>query len=332
MIKRIYLILFLLLIVSEIFSQKIILDTNQIVIGDTVRIRIQIDINKGRDIIFPVFEDYFIVPELEISSQKIDTINDGKTLEMSLLLQAFPDSSIIVDIPPVGILVNSDTLYTNSLRLSLLDFIPDSAFISKIDTSQILKIADIKKPIEAPLTFKEFWELYGKIIVAILFFVLLIGGIIWFIIRNKQEKPIFATQKPKIPAHIIAIEKLDELTEKRLPEKEKLKEYYTELTVILRNYIEKTYSIPAMEYTSEQIIYALSYLNKDNPESVKTLKPILSIADLVKFAKTKPLQNENDLNIGNAYLYIEQTKPEEKKTENDIDIDKFIYEDENNQS
>ena len=105
---------------------------------------------------------------------------------------------------------------------------------------------------------------------------------------------------------------LDNLAEKKLWQNGRDKEFHTELTEILRQYIEARFAVPAMEKTSDEILDELYELAESQKASLANLKQILSIADLVKFAKYHPYADENQ-------LFVEQTKKVEvEETEKEV--------------
>merc|ERR1711991_172090 len=121
--------------------------------------------------------------------------------------------------------------------------------------------------------------------------------------------------KPKLPAHVIALSELDKLKTRKLWQDGRFKLYYTELTDIIRTYLDNRYGIEAMEMTSDEIMDAL-LSNKSIDEKLKAkLKDTLLTSDLVKFAKQKPLATENDNNWSNMVDFVEGTKrtPQEIK-------------------
>jgi hypothetical protein len=170
--------------------------------------------------------------------------------------------------------------------------------------------ADIKKPFGAPIIFKEVapWIL-GIILAAAIIFL-----IIYAIAKRRKNQPIFQRpEKPKLPAHVIALQELDQLKNDQLWQHEKVKEYYTRLTDIIRIYIEDRFAFPAMEQTTQEILSAFKERKNTLDETaLKDLKEILELADLVKFAKLTPLPNDNQLVLTDAYQFVERTKPEEK--------------------
>lgn len=290
-------------------AQKAELDTTRILVGDTVGLTFSISPDAGSSILFPEFDSQ-IIEGIEIAKRlPIDTAEDG-TYFRRLIIRSFEDS--IFNIKPFYFVVDDDSIKTNPLILRVNYYQPDSAFISQIDTTQAIPLRDNKAQHETPWTFLEFWKLYGNYVLLSLLAVLILLLILRLILRRRKNKPVFVKPKPKIPPHITAIDKLHKLKEKKLWQQDKYKLYYTELTDILRLYIQDRYKIPAPEYTANQIIAAVN--RSDIPEEAKqNINQIFPLADLVKFAKMKPLANENDRALKQALEFIERTKQEEEK-------------------
>jgi hypothetical protein len=146
---------------------------------------------------------------------------------------------------------------------------------------------------------------------AILFF------IFYAIKRKKNNKPIFVIpRKPKEPAHIIALRELDRIKQEKLWQQGKTKQFYSEITETLRKYIEDRYGIPAMEQTSDETLDSFKY-RRDllKEKTLENLSRILKLADLVKFAKYRTTPDDDNMTLVNAYFFVNDTKPEEKKPE-----------------
>ena len=128
-------------------------------------------------------------------------------------------------------------------------------------------------------------------------------------IQKKKKGYYF---KPVViePPHVIALHALDHVKVEKLWQQGKEKEYFTEVTDILRKYIENRFGVNAFEMTSDEILNIVNnFMIADS--STDSLKQVLKLADLVKFAKYKPFPDENDLSLVNAYLFVNQTKKEE---------------------
>jgi len=127
--------------------------------------------------------------------------------------------------------------------------------------------------------------------------------------------PLFAhKEKVVLSPYAEAIEGLNRIRKEKIWQSGQTKRYYSEITFVLRNYIERNWNIPAVELTSSAIITELSKVDIQN-ETTNHLKHILNIADLVKFAKASPLPTENEHCLDLSFQFVEHTKPIEE-TEN----------------
>ena len=160
---------------------------------------------------------------------------------------------------------------------------------------------------DLPFRFVEIrdYVIYGLIALVLL------SLIIWLVASQlyKYMRKREATERvlPKIPPHIVANKALVELNHRKLWQNGKYKLYYTELTAILRVYISERWGISAMEYTTPEIIEALSDIDMPR-DSRFALVALLRTADMVKFAKAEPEAEENEENYTRAYYFVENTK------------------------
>jgi hypothetical protein len=306
-IKYFLLSFILLVTVSITYGQEIKLkaaiERDTIWLGDQIRLMLIAEQPVGVKIDFPRQVDS-IAGKVEVLKRSIiDTSKIDATrlqLKQTLLVTCFDSGPHLL--PPFYFKIQNglnDSVKTNDLML----------FVKVPDVDLKKGIADIKKPFDAPVTFKEIapW-LLGAILVGAIIFL-----IIYMISRRRRNMPLFQRpEKPKLPAHIIALQELDKLKGDQLWQHDKVKDYYTRLTDILRVYIEERFKVPAMEQTTFEILDDFKQ-NKYLPDaaSYNGLKDILELADLVKFAKLTPLPDDNHLAINNAYQFVEHTKIEE---------------------
>ena len=138
----------------------------------------------------------------------------------------------------------------------------------------------------------------------------LIIVVVYLIVRYRDNKPIIRTIKvePKLPPHQQALKDIERIKAEKSWQKGEAKNYYTELTDVIRIYIKERFGFNALEMTSSEIIDRL--LQEKDQKLIEELKSLFMTADLVKFAKHNPLINENDLNLVNAIDFINQTKVE----------------------
>ena len=122
-------------------------------------------------------------------------------------------------------------------------------------------------------------------------------------------------------AYEIALERLNEIRQEKLWQKGRPKDYHTQLTDVLREYIHRRYGISALEQTSAEVLRAIQPQLKEQKELFAILQHILQLADLVKFAKYHPLIEEDEKSLSQAYKFVEETKQvAEEAEESDSEI------------
>lgn len=298
----------LLLVPGNVSAQEIkataAIDSTILPIGQQTKLHIEVQQPQDVVLNLPVFSDT-IIDKIEILEQSDWDSVLGANLQLILkkdfLVTSF-DSGFYF-IPPFQFEVENGGgfIESNALMLKVITF--------DVDTTK--GVFDIKTVKDVPYTFGELvpWLIGAGLVI------LLALLIIYLIKKVKRKEPIFQKrEKPKEPAHIIALRELDALRESKLWQTDRLKEYYTKLTDVVRQYIEGRYNIPAMEQISDEILGALKAVDQEMGSSQASLSQILHTADLVKFAKYKPLPDENDMSLMNAYLFINQTKIEVLKS------------------
>ena len=287
-----------------------VLDSNTIQIGQQVKLTLSIQyrVDKGKQVKvnWPEINDT-IRKEVEVVSQsKIDTIVSKSdpflfTQSRTLFITSF-DSGYWA-IPPFKFILNTDTngVLTDPLLLQ----------VNTIAVDTTIAIKGIKPPYEEQYSWLD-WLKDNMVVVYVGLAAILCIIIVIFIIRHvrKIKPPEIIIEAPKIPAHIIALGKLDHLANEKLWQNDKLKQYHIALTDILREYIENRFKIQALEKTTDGIVFGFRNVAIDD-ESKRKLKQVLILGDLVKFAKELPLANENEMSMQNSYDFINGTKREE---------------------
>lgn len=166
---------------------------------------------------------------------------------------------------------------------------------------------------------KEEANIYDYLIyLYILLAILIMAGVGYYFFKRKKEEaklPEIVTIR-KIPAHEKALITLKRLDEQQLWQKGKVKEYQSGLTDAIREYLVDRYHIGAMEMTTEEISASLAKVNFD-AKYIDMLKEILQVADLVKFAKAKPLDDIHSQFMAKAVDFVEVTKSPLDESENE---------------
>jgi len=272
------------------------LSTDTIAIGDQVILNIKVVIPANFQIKFPLLKDSVSRGIEVIKRSVIDSANlkdNLKELTFKTIISSY-DSGFHT-IPSLPLVINNDTVFTDSLLLAVYTLPRDTT---------IKEIYDIKQPISEPLTFAEVapWAGGGLILAALIFLLIL------YIRSRKQNKPFTLIQKPAEPAHIIALRELDKIKHDKLWTSENHKFYYTRLIDIIRQYIESRFSVAAMEQTTDEIVHDLKQVEFTSEEILIQLNDLLILSDLVKFAKFTPLISENEHSLSLAYEFVEKTK------------------------
>jgi hypothetical protein len=186
------------------------------------------------------------------------------------------------------------------------DTLPLEVRAVKVDTTKA--IYDIKEPIAVSYTWMDWLRDNWKVIVIILAIVAVVIALTYYYFKNRKKQPLIVRAAPQVPAHVTALEKLLALKEENLWEQDQVKKYYSDLTDILREYLEKRYQIQAQEQTTDEILTSLKKAELKEHNKLK-LQEVLLLADLVKFAKGKPLSEENERSMEIAIDFVKETKP-----------------------
>ncbi|MCD4793126.1 MAG: BatD family protein [Bacteroidales bacterium] len=309
MMKKSILLIIFISSFNVLIAQRASFEKDEIFIGDQIELILEIPKNIGNDILFPVFENVIIEGIEILETSEVEFIEPENLLRQTYVITSFEDSLFLLY--PFEFKVDNKIIKTNPLRLQVSYYKPDSILMSKIDTTGKLRIVDIKPPVETPMTFKEFINRFGIYIIAFLIVVILIFVVRYFYKKRKDNKLVFTKPKPKIPVHVHTLEQLKVLKKKELHKKEILKPFYTELSFIIRSYIENRFKIEALESITNEIIDEFSKTEFANDETISKLEELLSLSDLVKFAKNRPNEHENELMIEYAFSFVNLTKQEE---------------------
>ncbi|MEX1383581.1 hypothetical protein, partial [Lutibacter sp.] len=250
-------------------------DTTTIRIGE--QIQYKISVNETNNVIFPEFQLDSLGKVEVVEALAIDTLKNK--LEKKYLLTSFDSGQYVI--PQQKVFINNKQFLTDSLLVNVATV--------QVDTTK-QKMHLIKSIKREPKTFDDYKHLWWWAIPILLLFAL----ILYFIFRKKIEKIIPKVYVPPIQE---AMQRLKELDEKQLLQQNKIKIYYSELTDIVRTYIEKDIKIPALESTTNELIETIIDFNESSKlgiskETIKQLEEVLKSADLVKFAKSKPIIEE----------------------------------------
>ena len=285
------------------------LDSTVIWIGSQTHLTFQVSQQPKQKVLMPIFSDSIVGGLETVEPVKTDTVKspDGQLLvSQHYVVTSFKDS--LIYIPPFPFVINGDTVWSKSLSLKVVQPF-------KIDTASH-KIADIKPVLNSKFDWAAF------LLRVLLGFVILGLLVVLYVLYQKyfKKKPVLNEKEIRLllPADVVALNQLDKIKQEKFWQQGRVKEYHTELTDVIREYVERIFNINSMEMTSEEILDHLRVLKVEKKSAYLNLKQILNLADLVKFAKWNAMPEEHELSLQNAYLFINQTKVEEVKPVEEI--------------
>jgi hypothetical protein len=306
-------ILMLMLLFSVFsYSQSITssIDSTQIKIGSQFNLTIKASVGKTDKVVFPEGKNLGALEILE--SYPVDSIkvNDKLELIKKYGLTQFDSGRYVI--PNLAVVINGKTFRTDSVAIIVNNVVVDTLKQQMFDIKPIIKA-------EKPTSYLWLYILLGLLLLAA------IGYASYYFIKKHQNKKneaeaiLFASPIEK------AISLLELLEKKELWQHGEIKTYYSELTDITRNYIEEVIEIPAMESTSSELFDALKIAVRQkkikiSADTLAQFKKVMATSDLVKFAKSKPLdfEIENDKKTVNTFLIsLDKAIPRtEEETEN----------------
>lgn len=305
-IKFILILLACTLFYKPLWAQEIKIkasvDSTNVLIGDQLKLKFEIEQPKELKIILPHFADT-LTSAIEVSElHALDTLSvsdkDIVQFVQELTIQSFDTG--LNTIPGQDFKFIIDTL-EHVITSNPVQFYVHAGF--EIDSTR--GPTDIKAPYKAPVNLAEAspYMLGAILIVALLFF------IFYYINYLAKKRASEVHEGPKEPAHIVALRELDRIKNgEPWKDAENTKAYFIELTDTLRTYIQNRYGINAMEYTTVEIMNAFN-LQKEllDKKAGEQLKSVLELADLVKFAKLKPQPEECERSLSLAFLFVKDT-------------------------
>ena len=277
------------------------IDSLQLLIGEQANVKVEVSCPTEARLIMPVYPNNMLMDGIEILGEvKTDTQYLNKHSHM-VVTQSYTVTSFdtaFYYIPPFEVLVDSVVYASNPLAMKVMTI--------DIDTTVVEAIYPIKGVIERPILFVDIWPML------LAFLLMAVVGVLvtYLLLRYSDDKPILrrVTIAPKLPPHQVALQEMDRIKGEKSWMRDDVKQYYTELTDTLRVYMEERFGFNAMEMTSDEIIDKLN--EQPDKEWIGELRELFRMSDLVKFAKYKPLINENDMNLINAIEFINKTKIE----------------------
>ena len=268
-----------------------------LMIGDQTAMHLSVTQEANERVEMPVFGETLQdgIEIVDRSAVDTTTLPDGRLqLSQELTLTSFKDSLFAV--APIAVVSGGDTFWTEPMALNV---------IQPFEVDSSLAITDIKDIEKAPIYW---WGIIRWILLALGIIGLFIGayyGVLWYRKHFFKEEEVIEPELLR-PADEVALEKLDEIKAQKIWKDGKVKEYQTELTDVVREYIGRRFDVQSTEKTSDETLRAMKPLI--DKELFAKLSKMLQLADLVKFAKWHTTPDENEQALSTAYEFVNETR------------------------
>lgn len=282
-----------------------VIDSSTIMIGDQTDLHLQVVATSEQTIQWPQYEDELISGIEIVDRTIVDTLllKDGRVqYDQYLTLTSFKDTLFYID--PIAFAVGADTFLSEGMSLNVV--IP-----FEIDTA--MAITDIKDIEKAPIWW---WGILRWVLLALGLTGLGVGAYFayrkWGYLLHPQStinNP--QSTEPARPCEEVALEKLDIIKAEKVWQTGEVKRYQTQLTDVVREYIAGRFEVSSSEKTSDETLRAMKGLLADRKDLYDNLKQMLTLADLVKFAKWSTTPDENEQSLRSAYDFIHETTPKQ---------------------
>lgn len=303
--KRVLSLIFLTTLFSAIRAQDISVtsspDTSVMMIGDQQRFVVSATLPAGTEALLSPLSDTLVKGIVILGSPVRDTalLNGGLIrITDSYNITGF-DSGTYYFPPFFAEVVSDNSMIRFFSDISALRIVRPE--ITPSDSTDV--IFDIVPPRTAPLAFRE---ILPWIIIALVM-ALIIVVLAKFLPRNPLK--IFTRPAPPPePAHVIAFRELEKLKTEELWQKNEVKEHYSRLSDILRRYINNRYGIMSPELTTDETVRLLQKAGVLQHENLAMIREVLSLSDMVKFAKYMPAQETNITSFDSSRKFVEMTR------------------------
>lgn len=280
------------------------LDSTEIFIGQQAHVLLKVTADSKSNIVFPVYPSKLLVKGVEILNEEVvatEQLNNQQQHSVTKCYTITSFDSAFYYLPPMKVKVGNKEYESKSLALKVMTL--------DVDTLHLDKFFGPKGIAQVPYSWQDWKAIFWMSI--LLIFMLLFVAYIALQLHNNRPILKLLRLKAVLPPHLWAMKKIEKLKSDEI-KKEDAKEYYSELTDVLRNYIQRRYGFNALEMTSNEIVERL--MSATDNTSIEELKELFVTADLAKFAKLQTLLSENDENLLRAMNFINATKLEEKDT------------------
>ena len=274
----VFFMMFFIVFFNSSFGQQIksAIDSTSIQIGEEIKLKLSVEVEATDLVVFPETKTVGLLEV--IASYKIDTLKNKQKYILNKEYGLTQFDSGHYTIPQQKIIINSKTFLSDSILVEVRDVAVDT---TKQKLFDIKPVIDVEKPSEGfPI-----WIVY--VLVGLMF----LGAVFYLVFFRKTKAEREAENK--LPPFEEALQNLTKLDSEGLLASNEYKKYYSELTEVLKKYLDEKVYDNALESTSEELITQLELLRDSgklpiSKEAIVKLNKVLQTSDLVKFAKSQP--------------------------------------------
>jgi len=276
---------------------KVVTSTKNIKIGEQIEYKISVQAPADAAVVFPEGQTFGALEM--VKTNPTDTLKEaGKfRLEKAYYLTQFDEGKYTI--PQQKIQISHKDFYTDSLLVEVHNVAVDTLKQPLYDAKPI---AEVTSPSSSHLWL---W------IVGIVALLLTAAALYFFVFRKKKLSA--EEERKKLPPFERAIQDLKDLQNSKYLIESQHKAYYTRLTDIVKEYLEDEVHILAKESTTDELLAKVTALQQTgklhlSEETINNLKRVLQNADLVKFAKSKPSDNNAEYDRETIERVVIKTK------------------------
>lgn len=283
---------------SQSISARAFTDKSEYQVGDYINYAIEISHDHDLIVFKPSLSEFAKdVDVIRTDEPFIEETQGVKKIIYRFIVSKYDSADVTIPSIPVLYQLGNDTtsltVATNSVQF----------IVRTLPVNTSLEIKDVKPPIVIPMDLLT--------ILLILLAILLMILLALYLYRRNQKNKQKKVEKKRvyiIPPHVKALTELYALEDKKLWQQGLIKEYHTGITEIIRRYFEDRFKILALESSTTEIMDQLTRVVLSK-EIYRTVNNFLNNADLVKFAKYKPLPAVNEEMMKQAVDIVENTVP-----------------------
>lgn len=235
-----------------------------------------------------------------------DTLSDNGITQIvrKYIVSAYDTGLFYVPKVDVVRLADGQTIAAENLTLNVVNPYQQ---MQRDPQSNVLYVGGLRDAHDAPFMLSELLQYWPYAVGLLLLAAAIVAGIFAYRRYKRRNDGADVPTAPALPCDVAALNELQRIREEELWKKSQTKQYYTELTDVLRRYISDRFGINALESTTDEIVEKLMKQSAVPREVMQQLRKVMELADFAKFAKMEPDEVENNMAINNAVSFVTAT-------------------------